>query len=74
MGSAYPAREFASRDPRRRRQVAIVLPSRRRKHSWPDTIAAGHFGTTDKVTLTKVKPKVVIEVAVDAAMVLRSRL
>jgi hypothetical protein len=37
-------------------------------HLWPDTIAAGHFGNSDKVLLTKMKPTLVVEVAVDAAL------
>jgi ATP-dependent DNA ligase len=54
--------------PRQAHALGALLKSAGRKHPWPDTIAAGHFGSSDKVSLTKVKPTLVVEVAADAAL------
>lgn len=48
--------------------LARVLTAARADHPWPDSIAANLFGSgRDRVTLTRVEPVVVVEVAADAA-------
>ena len=48
--------------------LAQVLTAARADHPWPDSIAANLFGSgRDRVTLTRVEPVVVVEVAADAA-------
>jgi ATP-dependent DNA ligase len=48
--------------------LSQLLKPAGKKHPWPDAIAAGHFGATNKVTLTKVRPELVIEVTADPAL------
>ena len=48
--------------------LAGVLTAARADHPWPDSIAANLFGSgRDRVTLTRVEPVVVVEVAADTA-------
>ena len=54
--------------PHQAKTLSELLEPAGRNHPWPDSIGAGHFGGTDKVPLTKVKPELVIEVAADAAL------
>jgi hypothetical protein len=42
--------------PRQALTLGALLKPAGRKHPWPDTIAAGHFGSRGKLPLTKVKP------------------
>jgi len=37
-------------------------------HPWPDEIGAGVFGQRTRVTITKVRPELVLEVAADPAL------
>jgi hypothetical protein len=55
--------------PRQAAELAAVLTPAGPEHPWPDRIGTGRFGGGRlSVPLTRVRPEVVVEVSVDAAL------
>ena len=55
--------------PAQSRSLAAVLTPAGTEHPWPDSILANRFSSgRDRVTITKVQPTVIAEVAADPAL------
>jgi ATP-dependent DNA ligase len=54
--------------PAQARQLAAQLATAPDDHPWPDEISSGVFGQRKSVTITKVQPTLVLEVAADPAL------
>jgi hypothetical protein len=56
-------------NPAQAKELAACLKPAGDRHPWPDEIIAGYWGRgAKKISLVKVRPLVVAEVAADAAM------